>query len=245
MQEKLYPKRRNKSNSECPQCGFKIYKSHQFEQVLSGRYDNPGGGCYEAVRETPTRAFALEPDVLVPAAQSLVSAVVTAIPALAVSMVMRWDWSAPIFVAAATVAVSWFAAISRIRQSASIVESFSYAPPENSDGQNSSPKTETGIRLDVYSKDDDFRAAIKIVNLPTSVSGKEFREFCNDVLAGKSLARKDWTPVSKGFSRDVYDQLIASMIEAGLVNDLGATGKKISVGGRHAIRRMIREGNMK
>jgi hypothetical protein len=242
MRKKLYPRKTKKQNSDCPNCGFEIRAKYSFESVLAGGFSNPDNGAYDAIRKTPVRQASLEADVLVPAAQSLVGAVVTTLPAIIVAQLARWEWYSPLAIGACTILVQWFSIVKKLESERSIVEEFSYTPSEEIERPLAQGNPQEPVRLEVVSKDDNYGVAFKIVDLPQSVSGREFVGLCQGVLAGRSLARKNWVGEGKQFSRDQYDDLISAMMTAGLINAIPGKGKKLTLGGKHAIRRMIREG---
>ncbi len=241
MRKKLYPTNNKKTKNDCPNCGWKIERSHTFESVLAGNFSNERNGSYDAYRTTPTRAATLQADVLVPLAQSLVGATLATIPAIVVAQIARWEWYSPLAVGSVTILVQWFSIVKKLEGERSVTEQFSYQPdPENCQAQPLSNKPD-GIQLEVISKDDDFKASMKIITLPRSVTAEQFVSFCRDILVGKSLARRNWEGSGKPFSRDSYDDLVAAMQTAGLVMTVQGKGKQLTKGGKRAIARMVRE----
>lgn len=241
MNSNYTPGKSKQQNTECVQCGFRIENTASFEQVLAGQFENKDNGSFDAVRETPVRAAKVEPDVLVPLFQSLITAIVTTLPATLVAMAFRWRWEAPLAIGATAILVSWFQSVTQARASLVKVERFSYTANEKSIAQVAKSSSLDPIRLEVVSKDDDFKAAMKIIDLPSRVSGTQFVSFCKDILAGKAISRKNWTPREKGFSRDDYDEMTEAMIAGGLLVSLPGEGKFLTAGGKHAVRRMIRQ----
>lgn len=241
MSENFNTNTPNLQKNSCSNCGWEIRAGSTFEQVLSGNFDNPLGGDWTATRITPMRAGQLEADVLVPALQSLIWSVATALPACCVAMAFRWRWEAPAVVAATSVLVSWIASMKRVSLAASKVEEFSYIARDELTGTKSDVHPDQTIRLEVFDRGDGKTAALKIVDLPAGVEPLQFREFCQDVLAGKSMARENWAGSGKVFSRGKYDQLIKALRESGIVRSTKGVGTHLTVGGKHAIRRMIRE----
>lgn len=227
---------------ECPNCGWQFATNFDFEQMVAGLGPGDLNGNFTAYRSTPAHRATIEADLLVPAGQTLISALVTALPTAAIGMWFRWEWYAPLAVASITVLVQWFRYLNHQERALAILEEFSYSPGADQAQQKPSSPKPSPIRLDIFSRDDDFKAAIKIVDLPSDVSGEEFKTLCQDVLAGKSLARKNWAGPGKEFSRDQYDNLMTAMLDAGLIATVPGAGKKLTNGGRHAIRRMIRGG---
>lgn len=241
MSKRLYPPKPKNQNSDCPSCGFHISYATSFESVLAGNFDNSRDGSYVATRSTPIRASTLEADVLVPAAQSLIWAVVSSVPAVAISFWLRYEWYFPLAVAGVSMAFSWSSSMKRSDMSCSKVEEFEYSP---SPDKNDSPAPGAGgeaIRLEVINKSDDMSAAMKIVDLPEGIEPVQFLGLCKDALAGKGLARKNWTGSGKEFSRDQYDGLMTAMVSSGLVMTVPGKGKMLTLGGRKSIKRMIRQ----
>lgn len=233
---------RKQQNNKCPHCGWQFASNFNFEQMIAGLAPGDVNGDFTAYRSTPTRTATIEADLLVPAGQALISALVTALPTAAIGMWFRWQWYAPLAVASITILVQWFRYLNHQERGQAMLEEFSYSPGPPKPSPNARQGNPTPIRLDIYSRDDDHRAAIKIVDLPSNVSGEDFKVLCQDVLAGKSLARSNWAGSGKLLSRDEYDGLMSAMTDAGLIVTWPGAGKRLTNGGRHAIRRMIREG---
>lgn len=240
MQEKLYSHRPKKSNSSCPSCGFHISHSSTFESVLSGQFDNTRNGGYTALRSTPVRASTIESDVLVPLAQSVVWSIVSILPAISISYVMRYEWYFPLAVGSASLLVSWLSAVRKSESSLVTVEEFSYSPNDEIAAPLRAGNVEGVVKLEIKDKSENYGASLKIVQLPAGINESDWNEFCRDILAGRSLARSNWTGNGKLFSRDLYDQLMAKMEEAGLVASVAGKGRRLTLGGKGAIKAMIR-----
>jgi hypothetical protein len=138
--------------------------------------------------------------------------------------------------------VQWFSIIKKLENERSLIEEFSYNPNEEIERPLHQGNPQEPIKLEVVSKENNYGAALKIVDLPASVTGHEFVEFCQGILGGRSIARENWAGEGKLFSRDRYDGLISAMLTAGIISKIPGRGKKLTLGGKHAIRRMIREG---
>lgn len=241
MQKKLYPHKPKKSNNSCPSCGFHISYGHTFEQVLSGKFQNDQNGGYTAYRSTPQRTSTMESDVLVPLAQSAVWSILAALPTIPIAFWLRYEWYFPVVIASASLLASWVSAMRKSESSLSLVEEFSYTPNDTDALPVCSSRARKNIQLEIKDKSENYGASLKIVDLPESISDVVFHEFCGDILAGKSLARKDWVGDGKTFSRDQYDELIVAMAGSGLICSVPGKGKKLTAGGKGAIRAMIRE----
>lgn len=241
MQNKLYPQTPKKTNGNCPTCGFHISHSSAFDNVLAGQFDNVREGSYVATRVTPVRASTFQSDVAVPAAQSLIWSIVVALPAIPVSYALRHEWYIPLVVSSISMLVSWISVMRRSDKSQSKIEEFSYHTDERQTGKMLSKSSGAGIRLDVTDRPSGSGVSTKIAHLPVAVSDEQFVSLCREVLAGKSLARSNWTGSGKMFSRDVYDRLVAEMVHAGLIFSLPGKGKTLTTGGKHAIERMLRD----
>ncbi len=242
MHNEFYPKQHQKSNNECPTCGFEIASSQAFEQVLSGQFDNHKNGDFVATRGTPVRVSNMMSDVAVPAAQSLIWATVVMLPAVSISMAMRWEWSAPLFVGASTVLVSWISAMARSEKSLVKIEEFSYSASEISSKKVAASHNEKPFKMEVLHNYNGIKSTLQLLELPDTITNEMLGEYLRDILAGKSLARRNWTGQGKEFSRDSYDILTDKLLQAKIIIS-SANGKKIlSNGGKHAVKALVREG---
>lgn len=242
MPKELYSKQHKKTNNRCRQCGWDISYSHTFEDMLSGRFKNQKDGSFTATRTTPVRAPGMTPDVLVPVAQSFVWAIVVGLPSISVAMWLRWEWSAPLFVGACTILVSWISAMRKSEFSLSKTEEFSYTANEFGDVEMIADDHPRPLRMEVIHEVSNIRSKMQLLDLPMSIGEREFKEFLIDILAGKSLARRNWAGSDKPFSRDGYDGMIEKMIGGSILVQSNNGKKVLSNGGRHAISAMIREG---
>ena len=241
MRKQLYPKKPKQQNSNCPNCGWEIRRPSTFETAIGDLVNSDRPGSYEAYRETPVRAATFEADVLVPAAQSLFTALTTTLPTIAISMWARWEWYAPVVVGAVTILASWSSAMVASRKSLSLVEQISRTVDDGKEPENSGRKNPSAIQLEVVKKEAGFAASMKIIDLPKNITEPEFREFCVDVLAGKSMARKDWAGSGRLFSRDQYDDLMKAIEAAGLAIPVPGRSRRLTQSGKDAIKKMIRE----
>lgn len=241
MQTKYNPTRHKQTNNECPHCGWEITGTHTFEQVLSGQFDNVNNGDFNAVRITPLRPSNLQSDVLVPAAQSLIWSLCTLLPSTILAMWLRWEWYAPLFVGATTILASWISAMKKSDLSLSKTEEFSYSANEF-DARKITPDGETdGIELEIIHRGGGIIGRMQRMNLPSSVSVVDFIEFSKSAIGGKSLARREWAGKGKIFSRDGYDQLIAVLMNGGIIKDNPSGGKQLSMSGKHSLTAMLHE----
>lgn len=241
MRKKLYPKKQNHTSRVCRSCGLDVYKSSTFEAVIDAARSDGFQGGFTAYRTTPVRSLELVADVAVPAAQALITSVVTTIPAIAVAMIFRWEYYTPAAVGAVSIMVSWFKALSDAKEGASVVEQYTWEDDRVGESEIAGRPEEAPIRLEVVSRDDDYKASMRIVDLPADVDGAQFVSFCKDILSGKSLARASWVGSGKEFSRDTYDGLMLSMEQAGLIMSIPGKGRKITNGGRRAMEQMMRQ----
>ncbi len=241
MIEKVYPTNRKKTKSECPNCGCEISYHSTFESVLSGKFDNPGGGAWSVNSFSPIRKADLTSDVAVPAVQALISSALSLPASSLVLVYLEYEWYFSFPLGALVMGAYWIKGVRRLELERGESREFSYEPVDAQDAAGSHGGKVDQVSLEVISKDDDFRAAMKIVDLPAGMSVSEFMEFCRDILAGKSLARKEWAGGGKQFSRDQYDDLMAAMSASGLVIQVAGRGRALTSGGRRAIARMMRQ----
>ena len=244
MQKQFYPKQTKQTNHKCSQCGWGISYSHTFEDMLSGQFRNEKNGSFTATRTTPVRAAGMIPDVAVPAAQSLIWAVVVGLPSVSVSVWMRWEWSAPLFVAACSILASWIASMRRSEFSLVKTEEFSYTASEFSGGEVVAQKSEKPLRMEVVHEISGVRSRMQLLEISDGVGEEKFGSFLKDILAGKSIARKRWVGDGKPFSRDQYDEIIAALLSASIIGPASSGGKKLTRAGTASILHMVREGEI-
>lgn len=242
MQNQSYHTQPQKSNNKCPTCGWKIGQAHTFENMLLGQFSNEKNGDFTAIRSTPFRAFSLEADVIVPLAQSLVSGIETVLVMIPVSMWLDFKWPVVMFSAAATMALTWIAAIRKAEFTTLKTEEFSYSAAQSESGGVHVKRADGPLKMEIIHETSGIRNRMQIMDLPAQITEDEFGAFLRDVLAGKSLARSNWVGSDRPFSRDTFDQMIEKLLSVSLIQPASNGGKQLSNGGRHAIRRMVREG---
>lgn len=235
MQDKLYLKNTKTQNNNCPTCGFHISYLHTFEQVLAGDFDNERDGSYTAHRSTPLRASTIEADVLVPVAQSAIWSIVVSLPAVPVAFWLRYEWYFPVAIGAVSMLISWISAMRRSESSQSKVEEFRYTSNDPQKKKGEPTPTSPGISLTVIDKTHQNAEAWKIIELPVGVTQEKTDEFFKGISLGKSISRAEWTPERKHFSRDQYDQIIASLLAGHIIIDIPGRGKRMTEIGKVAI----------
>lgn len=241
MTNKVYPTKRKKQNSECPNCGCQISYHSTFENALSGKFDNPDGGAWSVTSFLPTRKADLISDVAVPGAQALITAVLSLPLSAAAAILFEHEWYYSFSIAALVMGASWIKGIRRLELERGESKEFSYEPADSPEDIEPRSRKEKKISLEIISKDDDFKASMKIIDLPDGVSASEFVQFCRDILSGRTFARKDWVGSGMQFSRDQYDGLMSAMLDAGLIIQVAGKGKVLTPGGKRAIAMMIRQ----
>ncbi len=242
MQRKLYPKKYKQSNNDCPTCGFHVSHTHSFEMMLAGQFDNSRDGGYTAFRSTPTRASTIESDVLVPLAQSLVWSIVSVLPAIPISAWLRYEWYFPFTVGAISLLISWLSAQKKTEASLSVVEEFSYSPNENKGQLVSVSKNTNPLRLEVVHETSGIRSRMQMMEISGGVDEGKFGSFLKDIMAGKSTARKNWTPIAKCFSKDDYEEIIEKLLDAEVLERGKSNTTSITQNGKRTIRGMVKGG---
>jgi len=240
MHKKLYPTNKKKQNNKCPNCGLEFHRHSTFESVLAGQFDNPGDGAWSVNSFTPTRKADFVSDVCVPAAQAFISALLVVPPISSVLRSFGYDWYLSFPLSALVLGAYWFRGVRQLEKERGVSQEFNYDPSPSETPAGLAPAKKENVQLEMISKDDDFKASMKIIDLPSGMTGAEFVQFARDILAGKPLARTDWVGDGKQFSRDIYDGLMSAMMAAGLIIPVAGKGKKLTPGGRRAISRMIR-----
>lgn len=241
MTTKLYPTNRKKQNNDCPSCGFHISYTSTFESVLAGDFNNDRNGSYTATRITPIRSSTVEADVIVPVAQSAIWSLVAILPSIPVMFWLRYEWYFPFAIGSLSLLASWASSMKRSEAMQSKVEEFSYSPDEQGAVAEPERKNKQGIEMTITNRTEKNGASWKIIELPSGISQKKFDEFCKGVVLGRSVARKEWTPIKRHFSRDQYDDVIAAMETADLVTKRQGEGAYISPNGKRAIAAYVRQ----
>lgn len=237
MQKKLYPHKRKKASGNCPSCGFHISYPHSFESMLAGEFKNDHDGAYTAWRSTPVRASTMESEFLVPLAQSLVWSVVTVLPAIPLAYWLRYEWYFSLAAGSVALLISWLSAQRKTENSLSTIEEFSYTPSELDPAEISGTPGLPTIALDITDRTERNTISMQFVSLPPSIGTEKFREFSQGVVDGTSLARRNWTPESKLFSRDQFDELIAELVSVGIVASADGKARTLTRGGKHSLER--------
>ncbi len=225
--------------NNCPHCGWETTRGFSFEQILAGTLPENVRGDFTAFRSTPTRNATTEASLLVPIGQTLATAIAVALPSFVLASWLKWEWEVPFVVGTVTILVQWIRCLNSHERTLAVIEEFSYSPALDGVGEKSTSLDLEAIRMEVTSEKSDHLLQMKIVELPAGVSSLDFANFCEDILSGKSLARREWVGNGKQFSRDTYDDLIDAMLVAGLVRSIPGKGKGLTLGGRRAITRLL------
>jgi len=236
------PSSSNSKKNRCPSCGWETTQGFRFEQLLAGTLPENISGDFTAFRSTPGQPTTIEAGLLVPIGQTLMTAIVVTLPCVALALWLEWDMKLAFLIGAIAVLWQWIRGLDLHEKTLVVIEEINYSPGGQGTMQKSRGGDVAPVRLEVVSESNRHNAQMKIVDLPLGISGEQFRDFCKDILLGKSLARRDWVGRGKQFSRDAYDDLMGAMLEAGLVNNVPGKGKKLTVGGRHAITRLMQNG---
>lgn len=242
MQKQFYNKHPKQTNQKCSQCGWEISYSHTFEDMLSGKFSNEKNGSFTAVRTTPVRAAGMIPDVAVPVAQSLIWSIVVGLPSISVAMWMRWEWSAPLFIGATTILVSWISAMRRSEFSMVKTEEFSYEANERTEEAIVATPAAVAIKMEIVHEEGGLKTRMQLLELDDGISEGDFAEFLKHLLQGHSIARRNWAGKDKLFSRDQYDGIIEKLLLGSVIGPSASGGRSLTNGGRRALQHMEREG---
>jgi hypothetical protein len=242
MHKKSYHKLPNKSKRECPTCGWEIGHSHTFENALFGQFSNEKNGDFNASRLTPARSPSIEADVLVPLAQSTITSIQAIISAIPLAIWLQWEWPFLLFIWAGTFLCSWISAVKRAELSQAKSEEFSYSANEKEAGQVAGQGGAGPLQMEIIHSTSGIKNRMQILQLPDQITEEIFGTFLRDILAGRSLARNNWAGTGKPFSRDSYDGMIGKLIEASIIQPTVSGGKILTNGGKHVVKRLVREG---
>ncbi len=240
MQKEVYTKSPKEANGICSHCGVERERFNTFEMVIGGGFKNESNGDYSAIRRTPLRATTMMSDVFVPAAQSVITAVVFVAPTVVVSLWYRWSWYAPIAVGSVAILLAWIRALDEAKKALFKTEEFSYYGSEQQVGVESGARAGEPVRLEVVHETSGIRERMQLMELPGDISEKDFGTFLADSLAGKGMTRKNWTGVEKPFSRDQFDSVMEKLEVAEMVCRLGNNKRVLTDAGKRAIKVMVR-----
>lgn len=219
-----------------------VSRSHQFEQTTQPWQapDGDYGGNVEMSRTQPARPASLESDVIVPLLQSLATGFVIGASSAPVAYFLQWHWTTPLIIGGATVTITWLSLLGAHRKLLWLIETVSKigdepAPP--------APVTKP-ISLEVKHRDPAGKIGrFQYIDLPKNVTQEMFVEWSKSVLHGsKSVAQSSWCGNGKLFSKPVYSDFVAAMMDAGILALKGqdkSQGYRITNGGKHALRSLI------
>lgn len=240
MQKEFYTKSPKEANRICAHCGVERERFSTFEMVIGGGFKNEANGDYRAVRRTPLRATSMMSDVFVPAAQSVVTAIVFVAPTIVVSLWYRWSWYAPIAVGSVAILLAWIRALDEAKKALFKTDEFSYYGSEQQVGVASGEQASGPVRLEVVHETSGIRERMQLMELPGDISEKDFGGFLVDSLAGRGMTRKNWSGTGKPFSRDQFDGVMEKLEAAEMVCRLGNNKRVLTDAGKRAIKVMVR-----
>ena len=241
MPKQFYPKHPKQTNTKCSQCGWGLSYSHTFEDMLSGKFLNEKNGSFTAIRTTPIREPGLVPDVAVPAAQSLIWSIVVGLPSVSVALWMRWEWSAPLFVGATTILVSWISAMRRSEFSLVKTEEFSYEASEKSEETIAVAASGAPIKMEVVHEVSGMKTRMQLLELDDGIAETDFAKFLKDIMEGHSISRRNWAGKDRLFSRDQYDNIIEKLLLGSVIVQSASGGKALTKHGRRALQHLAQE----
>lgn len=193
---------------------------------------DPEQDQYDIVTTVPVRPANFQSEVLVPAGQSLMTAVVTGLPAVIVALWLRWDWYSPIFVGSCSMLVTWFSLLSSHKSLLLSVEEKFAKPANLCPGCQLKLNHKQAPGNLIVSIKDYEGSKTKIVDLPGSVSDEQFALFCAGVANRTPLARSEWVGAGKPLTRAGYDELMRSLEVGGMVIKRGKAWKTTERGRR-------------
>lgn len=221
---------------------WRVSRSHQFEQTTQPWQSPDGdyGGNVEMSRTQPARPASLESDVIVPLLQALATGFVIGASSAPVAYFLEWSWTTPLMIGGATVTITWLSLLGAHRKLLWLVETVSNI----GDPEPPAPPTPAPISLEVKHREPAGKIGrFQYIDLPKNVTQEMFVEWSKSVLNGsRSIAQSSWTGNGKLFSKPVYSDFVAAMMDAGILALKGqdkSQGYRITNGGKHALRSLI------
>ncbi len=191
------------------------------------------GGSVTASRRSPARTPEFVADVLVPPAQAaLIGLAISILTSPLPWMVSGLPWWSFAPVGVGTFAVAMLLILrsnrSHLWSEETVTQDAVPAAPA------SAPAGEVKLIISRVDANGRFIGGLNLT-LPEGVSPDAFREFARTVTRrGGRLAVIDWTGKGNPFSKGVYGKLLATLIEAGIVEDTSA-GRRLTDEGRAAL----------
>lgn len=229
----------HKQKSDCTNCALRVGQRGTLEQSIASIAGSGIVSDFEVKERNPVRAATLEADVIVPVAQALATGLMTTALSYTVAGLAGLDVRAVGTFGVGSLLATWIKLLVDSRRNLA-EERRVYVFANRSKEHAGRPTASDGtIRLEVVTSVNGIKNKMQYLDLPSGISEADFVEFCRQVLAGKSLARTNWAGSGKLFSRDVYDGLMACLLDAGIIEKKEKGGKTLSNGGRRAVEHLM------
>lgn len=230
--------------------GYTINGRQTFKQTMPGiATASPAmfeGYDYE--KRQPAREPSLQGDVLVPAAQSLLTGLALGIPSSAVMGMLGYDTATSLATGAiiglSAISVTWLIKMDAHSRLLWLVESVTGRDIDG-DGETGEPEPVAKadpVRLEVVSEPAPGKFSGLNIDLPVGVDRGLFAHWAAMVVNnGVSTGRTHWTGAGRPFSRELYDKFLIALETAGIIHDYGdGRGRVLTTGGKHSLQRFLR-----
>lgn len=197
-------------------------------------------GPIEATKSAPARPASVESDVIVPLLQSLATGAAIALPTAALSLWLQWPWWSFLATGATTFTIAWLTLLGAHRRLLWIVETVSDLIEETP--STTKPKQDR-LWLEVkHVEPAGHIQGYQYLDLPKDITQEMFIDWSQAVTNDiKTPVRDNWIGPGKPFSKDNYKAFSEKLEEAGILQNIPGKGRKLTVGGRHALKALIEE----
>lgn len=232
------------------QSGYNITPRQTFKQTIPGITPTSPAmfDGYDYEKRQPAREPSLQGDVLVPAAQSLLTGLAIGVPSAAVMGMLGYDTGASLATGAAigltAISVTWLIKMDAHSRLLWLVESVTGRDIDG-DGETGEPEPVARpepVRLEVVKEAAPGKFAGMNIDLPEGVDRGLFAHWAAMVVNnGMSTGRTHWTGAGRPFSRELYDRFLVALETAGIIHDYGdGKGRVLTTGGKHSLKRFLR-----
>jgi hypothetical protein len=232
------------------QSGYNITPRQTFKQTIPGITPTSPAMFegYDYEKRQPAREPSLQGDVLVPAAQSLLTGLALGIPSAAVMGMLGYDTTAALATGAAVglsaISVTWLIKMDAHSRLLWLVESVTGRDIDGDDevGEPEPVARPEPVRLEVVNEDAPGKFAGLNIDLPVGVDRGLFAHWAAMVVNnGMPTGRTHWTGAGRPFSRELYDRFLVALETAGIIHDYGdGKGRVLTTGGKHSLKRFLR-----
>jgi hypothetical protein len=203
---------------------------------------------YDYEKRQPAREPSLQGDVLVPAAQSLLTGLALAAPAAALMGLLGYEANTAIFTGGGVGLLGatgmWLLKMDAHSQLLWMVEKITGRDIDGDDAVGAPERRvePEPVRIESVQEKSPGKFIGVNIDLPAGVDRGLFFVWAAGVVSGETAARDNWIGQGKPFGRKQYDDLMAAMERIGIIADYGdGKGRVLTTGGRHRLVNMLQK----